>query len=100
MRFADLEGGIWLTMEGRRFAESEVDERGQLLAWHLIAHVPLVAHVRGCSTIGLAHATCPAIGLSVSGRSAHGWRTADALIILSVPTGALTAESTCVAFLS
>ncbi|WP_018259866.1 ABC transporter ATP-binding protein [Methylobacterium sp. WSM2598] len=47
LRFAELEGGdITLTPAGRRFAESAVDERKQLFAQHLIAYVPLAAHVR------------------------------------------------------
>ncbi|MGH1569454.1 AAA-associated domain-containing protein [Methylobacterium sp. P31] len=47
LRFAELEGGdIRLTADGRRFAESDVDERKSLFGQHLIAHVPLAAHVR------------------------------------------------------
>jgi NitT/TauT family transport system ATP-binding protein len=47
LRFAELEGGdIRLTPDGHRFAEGEVDERKNLFGQHLIAHVPLAAHVR------------------------------------------------------
>ena len=47
LRFTELEGGdIRLTPDGRRFADGEVDERKQLFGRHLIAHVPLAAHVR------------------------------------------------------
>lgn len=47
LRFAELEGGdIRLTPDGRRFAEGDIDERKALFAQHLIAHVPLAAHVR------------------------------------------------------
>jgi NitT/TauT family transport system ATP-binding protein len=47
LRFAELEGGdIRLTPDGHRFAEGKVDERKTLFGQHLIAHVPLAAHVR------------------------------------------------------
>lgn len=47
LRFAEPEGGdIRLTAGGHRFAEGEVDERKRLFAQHLLAHVPLAAHVR------------------------------------------------------
>ena len=47
LRFADLEGGdIHLLPEGIAFAGAEVDERKKLFARHLLAYVPLAAHVR------------------------------------------------------
>ncbi|MGY2052654.1 ABC transporter ATP-binding protein [Methylobacterium sp. JK268] len=47
LRFAEVEGGdIRLTPDGRRFAVGEVDERKRLFAQHLLAHVPLAAHIR------------------------------------------------------
>jgi NitT/TauT family transport system ATP-binding protein len=47
LRFAELEGGdIQLTAAGRRFAESETDERKRLFAQQLAAYVPLAAHIR------------------------------------------------------
>jgi NitT/TauT family transport system ATP-binding protein len=47
LRFAELEGGdIMLTPAGRRFAESEVDDRKRLFATQLAAYAPLSAHIR------------------------------------------------------
>ncbi|QCI63319.1 AAA-associated domain-containing protein [Phreatobacter stygius] len=47
LRFAELDAGtVRLTEEGRRFAASEVDARKNLFAQHLIAYVPLAAHIR------------------------------------------------------
>jgi NitT/TauT family transport system ATP-binding protein len=47
LRFAELSGGdIRLTPEGRRFAQSDVDERKTLFAAHLRNYVALAAHVR------------------------------------------------------
>ncbi|PSJ62374.1 AAA-associated domain-containing protein [Pseudaminobacter soli (ex Li et al. 2025)] len=47
LHFAELaEGDIQLTEAGMRFAESEVDERKQLFADQLVAHVPLASHIR------------------------------------------------------
>jgi len=47
LRFADLAGGdIHLTEEGLRFANAEPDERKRIFAKHLLAYVPLAAHVR------------------------------------------------------
>ena len=47
LRFAEVEGGdIRLTEAGLTFARSDTDERKALFARHLIAHVPLAAHVR------------------------------------------------------
>ncbi|MBR0665586.1 nitrate/sulfonate/bicarbonate ABC transporter ATP-binding protein [Roseomonas hellenica] len=47
LRFADLAGGdLSLLPAGRRYAEAEVDARKQLFAQHLLAHVPLAAHIR------------------------------------------------------
>jgi len=47
LRFAELEGGdLRLTPDGRRYADAEVDARKQLFRQHLIAYVPLAAHIR------------------------------------------------------
>ena len=47
LRFAEVEGGdIRLTEAGLAFALSDTDERKTLFARHLLAHVPLAAHVR------------------------------------------------------
>ena len=47
LRLAEVEGGdIRLTDAGRAFARSETDERKNLFAHQLLAHVPLAAHVR------------------------------------------------------
>ena len=47
LRFVDLaEGDIALTDAGRRFVDAHVDERKELFAHHLIAYVPLAAHIR------------------------------------------------------
>jgi len=47
MRFAELHGaGFVLTTAGRAYAKGEVDERKQLFAQALIAHVPLAGHIR------------------------------------------------------
>jgi NitT/TauT family transport system ATP-binding protein len=45
--FAELfEGDIRLPDAGRRFAEAGMDERKALFAKHVIAYVPLAAHIR------------------------------------------------------
>ena len=47
LRLAEVaEGDIRLTDAGRRFVVAGVDERKQLFAQHLLAHVPLAAHIR------------------------------------------------------
>jgi NitT/TauT family transport system ATP-binding protein len=47
LRLADLEGGdIRLTDAGMRFAESDVTGKKKIFAQHLIAHLPLAAHIR------------------------------------------------------
>jgi NitT/TauT family transport system ATP-binding protein len=47
LRFAEVTGGdIRLTPEALRFAEAATDERKRLFAHHLLAHVPLAAHIR------------------------------------------------------
>ena len=47
LRFVDLaEGDITLTDAGRNFVNAGVDERKDLFASHLIAYVPLAAHIR------------------------------------------------------
>jgi NitT/TauT family transport system ATP-binding protein len=47
MRFAEIEGRtIRLTPAARRYNAADVDERKQLFAQHLLAYVPLAAHIR------------------------------------------------------
>lgn len=47
LRFAELEGGdLKLTPEACHYARANVDERKQLFARHLVAYVPLAAHIR------------------------------------------------------
>jgi NitT/TauT family transport system ATP-binding protein len=47
LRFADVaEGDIRLTDAGKRFVQAEVDGRKQLFARHVLAHVPVVAHIK------------------------------------------------------
>ncbi|MEW6258009.1 MAG: nitrate/sulfonate/bicarbonate ABC transporter ATP-binding protein [Pseudomonadota bacterium] len=47
LRFADLVGGdILITDAGRQFVNAEVEPRKQLFAKHLLAQVPLAAHIR------------------------------------------------------
>jgi len=47
LRFAEVErGDIRLTDAGKAFAAAEVDERKRLFARHLVAYVPLAAHIR------------------------------------------------------
>jgi NitT/TauT family transport system ATP-binding protein len=47
LRFAEVaKGDIRLTDEGKRFVLAGVDERKGMFAQHLLAHVPLAAHVR------------------------------------------------------
>ncbi|GAB2177673.1 ABC transporter ATP-binding protein [Dongia sp. agr-C8] len=47
LRLVELEGGdIRLTEAGRRFAESEITEKKRIFAQHLIAYLPLAAHIR------------------------------------------------------
>jgi len=47
LRFAELEGGdLRLTPEALHYVEADVDERKQLFAKHLVAYVPLAAHIR------------------------------------------------------
>ncbi|HTV98152.1 MAG TPA: nitrate/sulfonate/bicarbonate ABC transporter ATP-binding protein [Steroidobacteraceae bacterium] len=47
LRFAELEGGdIRLTDEGLAFAHADIDERKRIFLRHLLAYVPLAAHIR------------------------------------------------------
>jgi len=47
MRFAELEGGdLKLTAEGIAFAHADIDERKRIFMRHLLAYVPLAAHIR------------------------------------------------------
>jgi NitT/TauT family transport system ATP-binding protein len=47
LRFAELEGGdLKLTEEGLAFAAARLDERKRIFLRHLIAYVPLAAHIR------------------------------------------------------
>ena len=47
LRFAELaEGDLKITDAGRRFANAEMDERKAQFAQHLVAFVPLAAHIK------------------------------------------------------
>jgi NitT/TauT family transport system ATP-binding protein len=47
LRFAEIEeGDICLTDAGKRFAEADINQRKRLFAQHLLAYVPLAAHIR------------------------------------------------------
>ncbi|WP_426265070.1 AAA-associated domain-containing protein [Sphingomonas sp. PWP1-2] len=47
LRFAELQGAdLLLTPAARHYAESDVDQRKALFAQALVAHVPLVQHIR------------------------------------------------------
>ncbi|ESQ86127.1 hypothetical protein AEAC466_02750 [Asticcacaulis sp. AC466] len=47
MRFAELEGGdLKLLPAGKRYVDSDVDQRKTLFAKHLLNYVPLAAHIR------------------------------------------------------
>jgi NitT/TauT family transport system ATP-binding protein len=47
LRFAEIEeGDIRLTAAGKTFVESESEDRKKLFARHLLAYVPLAAHIR------------------------------------------------------
>ena len=47
MRFADLSGGdLALTPVARRYAQADVDQRKEIFAHGLLAHVPLAQHIR------------------------------------------------------
>ncbi len=47
LRFAELaEGDLKLTDAGRRFVDAGVDERKAQFAQHLVAYVPLAAHIK------------------------------------------------------
>jgi NitT/TauT family transport system ATP-binding protein len=47
LRFVELEGGdLKLLPAARRYVDAEVDQRKQLFAQQLLAHVPLAAHIR------------------------------------------------------
>ena len=47
LRLAELEGGdIRLTEAGRRFAEAEITRKKRIFAQHLLAYLPLAAHIR------------------------------------------------------
>jgi NitT/TauT family transport system ATP-binding protein len=47
LRFAEVEGGdLRLTEDGLAFAHSDIDERKRIFLKHLLAYVPLAAHIR------------------------------------------------------
>ena len=47
LRFVELEGGdLKLTEEGQAFAHAALDERKRIFLRHLLAYVPLAAHIR------------------------------------------------------
>ena len=46
-RFVEIEGPqIRVTADGRRYANSDVDDRKQLFSRHLLSYVPLASHIR------------------------------------------------------
>jgi NitT/TauT family transport system ATP-binding protein len=46
-RFVEIEGPqLRLTADGKRYANSDVDDRKQLFAQHLLSYVPLAGHIR------------------------------------------------------
>ena len=47
LRFAEVEGGdLRLTEDGLAFAHADIDERKRIFLKHLLAYVPLAAHIR------------------------------------------------------
>jgi NitT/TauT family transport system ATP-binding protein len=47
LRFAELEGGdLKLTDDGMAFAHADIDERKRIFMRHLLAYIPLAAHIR------------------------------------------------------
>jgi NitT/TauT family transport system ATP-binding protein len=47
LRFAELEGGdLKLTEDGMAFAQADIDERKRIFMRHLLAYIPLAAHIR------------------------------------------------------
>jgi NitT/TauT family transport system ATP-binding protein len=47
LRFAEVEGGdLKLTEDGMAFAHADIDERKRIFLRHLLAYVPLAAHIR------------------------------------------------------
>jgi NitT/TauT family transport system ATP-binding protein len=47
LRFAELEGGdLKLTEDGMAFAHADIDERKRIFMRHLLAYIPLAAHIR------------------------------------------------------
>ncbi len=47
LRFGELEGGdLKLTDDGMAFAQSAIDDRKRIFLRHLLAYVPLAAHIR------------------------------------------------------
>jgi NitT/TauT family transport system ATP-binding protein len=47
LRLAELEGGdLKLTDDGMAFAHSDIDERKRIFMRHLLAYIPLAAHIR------------------------------------------------------
>jgi NitT/TauT family transport system ATP-binding protein len=47
LRFAELEGGdLTLTDDGMAFAHADIDERKRIFMRHLLAYIPLAAHIR------------------------------------------------------
>jgi NitT/TauT family transport system ATP-binding protein len=46
-RFTEVgEGDIGLTEPGKRFVQSDLDERKRLFSQHLLTYVPLAAHIK------------------------------------------------------
>src|SRR6202522_1717428 len=47
LRFGELEGGdLRLTEDGMAFAHADIDERKRIFMRHLLAYIPLAAHIR------------------------------------------------------
>ena len=47
LRFAEVaEGDIRLTEAGKRFVQSDLDQRKRLFAQHLLTYVPLAGHIK------------------------------------------------------
>src|SRR5207302_1178591 len=61
LRFAEVaEGDVRLTEAGMRFARADLDEGKRLFAQHLIAYVPLAAHIKRVLDERASHRAPPA----------------------------------------
>ena len=69
MRFAEIEGRtIRLSAAARRYDAADVDERKRIFAQHLLAYVPLAAHIRRVLDDRASH-------MAPATASATSWRT-------------------------